>query len=652
VHDAGGTRGAGDVAFDLELAMLQAPTVSAIADKFSQEDTPAGPYNFTASETESPSGGLTFTATSSNQALVLDSSIQFGFNLLTQSRTVTWTPQPNATGATEITVMASDGSSQTWESFRLVVNPVNDPPQIEPLPDLAAALGEVPPLVEVVLSDVDSATASLVVTATSSNAAFLPSSAIQVLDGPTPDRRWLRLSPTPNVAAQATVTVTASDGAASGSDSFIFRVSPPLGTTATDITLVRSGESWRYWSTALPLDPRGNPVDFTAADVDDRPWPSGPSPLGYSNAGLKTTIPAQPFRVTTYLRKKFTVPTASAISELKMRMLRDDGVVVYLNGTPIWTNNMPRGPYTATTLASSDITGLAETTWQTRTITSTALRSGTNTLAVELHQSALPTNFAPGDLGFDFEIDAVPAPPVATDVLIAPGERWSYWDQPTYPDDTWRQPSFAEDGWKQGLARLGYGIGGESTVVNGNNQNGNARNPSVLFRKEFDIADPAAYSALHLFTQNDDGIAIHLNGIRVQARNLPGTAATGDFAVEETTAPAQTTWQHFLLDPKRLIPGRNLIAVSVHQASASGTDLNFDLQLTGEIGGTPPLFIRPSGDSIELSWPAAYNGWSLHRGGTLGAWQAVSAPPLLDGAWIYVVEPKPGPTQFYRLEKP
>jgi hypothetical protein len=652
VHDASNTRGGGDVAFDFQLQLLEAPAVSDITDKFSPEDTLAGAYSFTATESETPPAALIYSAVSSNQALVLDSNVKVGFNIFTGSRYVTAMPQPDATGTTEITLKVSDGGSETWEKFNLTVTPVNDAPWLAPLPDMAVAMNEMAPLVEVVIGDVDSDVGSLTVTATSGNAAVLPNSGIQVLPGTAPNRRWLRLTPNGGIAAQTNVTVNVSDGSLSSNDAFVFRVSLPFTGTTSDVTLVQSGETWRYWSTALPLDPRGGPVDFTDPGLDDRAWPSGPSQLGYGNDGETTDIPVTPYRVTTYLRRKFTVPNAAALSQLKLRMLRDDGAVVYLNGTRVWTSNMPRVTITSATLAEDDIAGVAEDAWQSTTINTAALVSGTNTIAVELHQSAMPSSLAPGDLSFDFEVDGVPTAAATSDVLVAQGEMWAYWDQPSYPDDTWRLATFAEDGWKYGLARLGYGIGGESTVVNDDNSSGTQRNPSVLFRKVFDIADPAAYTALHLYTQRDDGIAVHLNGARVHTEHLPATFTLADLATSEAPAGAQTQWRHYLIDPKRLLAGRNLLAVQVHQNSLSGTDLNFDLQLIGDLTGQPTLFMRPSGAGTELSWPAAYNGWTLRSSADLGNWTPVPGPPLLDAGWIYVIRPDSGPRRFFRLEKP
>ena len=61
--------------------------------------------------------------------------------------------------------------------------------------------------------------------------------------------------------------------------------------------------------------------------------------------------------VTTYFRHAFSVSDAVSYTNLILRVVRDDGVVAYLNGTEIYRNNMPAGSITHTTLASAAIGG-------------------------------------------------------------------------------------------------------------------------------------------------------------------------------------------------------------------------------------------------------------------------------------------------------
>ena len=223
------------------------------------------------------------------------------------------------------------------------------------------------------------------------------------------------------------------------------------------------------------------------------------------------------------------------------------------------------------------IDGAAEETWQTFSLSNnlaSLLVPGWNELAVEVHQIALPALLSPGDLSFDLEMEASLAAPLAVDALVPQGDVWSYPDTNAYglyyPDDSWHDSVFDDSKWKRGRARLGFGIGGESTIIDGGPANG--RFPSLLFRNVFDVARPSDYSALHLFLLRDDGAQVYLNGNRVLTDGVDPLADLGDFAKAETPAASQLTWRHFLLDPHKLLPGRNLIAVELHQATNNGPD--------------------------------------------------------------------------------
>jgi len=73
---------------------------------------------------------------------------------------------------------------------------------------------------------------------------------------------------------------------------------------------------------------------------------------------------------------------------INLQRLAEDGAVFYLNGTEVMRNNMPTGPITSTSLASSDRGAV----WEGPTaVPGVQMSAGTNTLAVELHTA---TTFA------------------------------------------------------------------------------------------------------------------------------------------------------------------------------------------------------------------------------------------------------------------
>src|SRR3989442_13947366 len=118
-----------------------------------------------------------------------------------------------------------------------------------------------------------------------------------------------------------------------------------------------------------------------------------------------------------YFRKTFVVTNANRVTNLPAHVIRDDGVVVYLNGNEGFRNNMPAGPITSATLAGPTTVGGTEEsiTHVTGNIPANFLVEGTNILAAEIHQAALTSS----DISFDLELIgdlAAPGnqPPTAT----------------------------------------------------------------------------------------------------------------------------------------------------------------------------------------------------------------------------------------------
>ena len=69
-------------------------------------------------------------------------------------------------------------------------------------------------------------------------------------------------------------------------------------------------------------------------------------------------------------------------------MVADDGAVVHVNGVEVLRDNMPTGTVTGTTRAASNRSGSAENAARSFTIPTSAVRLGTNTIAVEVHQDS------------------------------------------------------------------------------------------------------------------------------------------------------------------------------------------------------------------------------------------------------------------------
>src|SRR5207248_1446726 len=109
-------------------------TISDIPNQITDEDTPVGPLTFTIGDADMAPGDLAPSGSSSNPSLVPYSNILFGGS--DSNRTITIIPAPNQFGTVDISIGLSDGEIDTLTIFKLTINPVNDAPTLDPLPDL------------------------------------------------------------------------------------------------------------------------------------------------------------------------------------------------------------------------------------------------------------------------------------------------------------------------------------------------------------------------------------------------------------------------------------------------------------------------------------------------------------------------------------
>ncbi|MBL9172350.1 MAG: lamin tail domain-containing protein [Verrucomicrobiales bacterium] len=194
-----------------------------------------------------------------------------------------------------------------------------------------------------------------------------------------------------------TFRVTVSDGDRQASDDVVVQVRRAVG----DVVLLPAGSVWKYLDNGSSPDASWNSTAF-----NDSGWSSGPARLGYGDPGMATTLNFGPDSnnkyITTYLRARFRVTGVASVTEFLARVSRDDGVVVYINGTEAARSNMPDGEITSSTTALSAAGGSDETTFFDAPLDRSLLREGDNVIAVELHQSGGGSS----DLGFDLELGA------------------------------------------------------------------------------------------------------------------------------------------------------------------------------------------------------------------------------------------------------
>ncbi len=163
-------------------------------------------------------------------------------------------------------------------------------------------------------------------------------------------------------------------------------------------TFVPLGATWKYLDTGVDQG-----TAWRAPAFNDASWASGPARLGFGDtqATLVNGGPTNARYPTIYFRTSFSVTDPSQFATLGIDLIRDDGAVIYLNGTEIWRDNMPAGTVNYSTLASATVGDADETaTFVSPPLATSALVAGANVLAVEIHQ----INATSSDLGFNMRL--------------------------------------------------------------------------------------------------------------------------------------------------------------------------------------------------------------------------------------------------------
>ncbi|MFN8713714.1 MAG: alkaline phosphatase D family protein [Bacteroidota bacterium] len=167
----------------------------------------------------------------------------------------------------------------------------------------------------------------------------------------------------------------------------------------------------------------------------------------------------------------------------------------------------------------------------------------------------------------------------AQTTLISTGSSWKYKDDGSNQGTIWRTTSFSDAAWLSGNAELGYGDGGETTVVNGGPTNN--RFPTTYFRKTFSITNAALFTGYTMQVKRDDGVVVYVNGTEVYRNNMPtGTIAFNTWA-STTASDDGANFTTVNLSSTQFVTGTNTIAVEIHQRNATSSDISFDLGLIG-----------------------------------------------------------------------
>ncbi|OGV92015.1 MAG: hypothetical protein A3K19_03420 [Lentisphaerae bacterium RIFOXYB12_FULL_65_16] len=332
-------------------------------------------------------------------------------------------------------------------------------------------------------------------------------------------------------------------------------------------TDIRISDGGNGWETATGTAGRKNQILYSDADANSSYSISMATVLSYG---------ADPNnkRNTYYFRTTFINDGVFTFESLRVKLRRDAGAVVYLNDVEIVSSNMPYGAIGYATRASSSVTRDSAAEYVTEYVSANPLAKGVNTLAVEVHRY----DATGPDLSFDLELDGILS---EKEVLSPAGVAWKYPSAGTNLDGSgWQQSAYDDSGWyaydhaDNHGAQYGYGDGDEATVLTAGPDD--ARFPTFYFRRQFSVANAAAYTGLQVRVLRDDGAVVYLNGAEIARSNMPeGEAIT--YTSKPVTIVAgeeEDLYQVVDLGAAGLVDGVNVLAVEVHQNAIECEDRN------------------------------------------------------------------------------
>ena len=323
----------------------------------------------------------------------------------------------------------------------------------------------------------------------------------------------------------------------------------------------------------------------------------------------------------------------------------------------------------------------ATITWTTISAATTQLKYGTTTNMTLLTASnatlttshaALLTNLTPST-GYFF----APLASIGANIYIAPTNlltttnyvtqqllfdftnTWTYssanldgvnWTATNYDDSGW-------DGSGPGLLWVDY-RGANIAIANLNTEmtydpDGNPFT-TYYFRTHFTFTNSPTGVALQMQGYIDDGAVFYLNGTEIyRLRMASGTVVNSTYATNAPLGGDATTIDYMSVSgsviTNSLIKGTNVLAVEVHNLSATSPDITFGLAVSANVPYSmkPTLIVAGTNKTNVLSW--AQGGYTLQQANKLtGPWTNVSGPVISSP---FTVTNSTTTNWFFRLKK-
>ncbi|MEY4385611.1 MAG: hypothetical protein RLY20_894, partial [Verrucomicrobiota bacterium] len=234
--DTAGNNGVISNGWSLLIATATGPFIGDFTNRTILTNTSTGPIGFYLNDPDTQLSNIVLFASSSNTNLVTTNNIVFGGS--GTNRTVSVTPNANQAGVSTITIFATDGAVTNSRGFLLTVSSGNLPPTIAAIPDKTVLIGRAAGPFNLTISDPETPTGSLILSASSSNTNLVPNANLIPFNSGV---QTLVVQPVDGQVGSSVITVSVSDGLNVTSTNFNFTViAAPPGTGIFNATSVLS----------------------------------------------------------------------------------------------------------------------------------------------------------------------------------------------------------------------------------------------------------------------------------------------------------------------------------------------------------------------------------------------------------------------------
>ncbi|MEQ8470739.1 MAG: CotH kinase family protein [Marinoscillum sp.] len=247
--------------------------------------------------------------------------------------------------------------------------------------------------------------------------------------------------------------------------------------------------------------------------------------------------------------------------------------------------------------------------------------------------------------------------PLHWETIIDWGDEWSYIVPDASTPSNWYTSEFDDSSWSTGPSGFGYGDGDDNTDIGSVN--------SVFIRREFTIDDQDDIERILFHMDYDDAFVAYINGIEIARENItsdgpPPFDQFADGFDDEAQLYQDGVPSVFTLSEVEtlLVQGSNIIAIQVHNANATSSDLTaipfLTLGSTASVSGSLSPHVTTGTNYLHTNFKLDADGEFLMLFSSEGALIDsifTKSPPTdvsygrkPDGTddWAYFNEPTPG----------